>query len=133
MARGLFSHSGGAFDRSEIQDIIDGDSNQGPITTLSGTADAINPHIAGNYVVTTAAADGMTITAPTSGTDDGLSIQIVSNTNYAHTLTSSALFQSGASGTNVLTMAAYAGCTIQLRAYQGKWQVLSINGITISS
>lgn len=133
MARGLFSHSGGSFDRSEMQDLIDGDAFQGPITVLTGTADAINPHVAGNYIVNTGSADGITLAAPTAGTDDGLSIQIVSNTSYAHTLTATGLLQTGASGTGVLTMAAYPGCTISLRAYQGKWQCVGLNGITVTS
>jgi hypothetical protein len=133
MARGLFSHSGGTFDRSEMQDIIDTDPFQGPITVLSGTADVIQPHISGNYVVNTGSADGITLTAPTSGVDDGVGINIVSNTAYAHTLTATGLLQTGASGTGVLTMAADAGCTICLRAYQGKWQLVGSVGITVTS
>ena len=133
MARGTLSHSGGSFDRSAAQDLFDTDGFQGPIVTLGGTADAINPHISGNYMVIGLAADLMTLAAPTAGVDDGLSINIVSNTAYAHTLTATALLQTGAAGTGVLTMAANAGCTIGLRAYGGKWQCVGLNGITVTS
>jgi len=134
MARGLGSHSGGAYDKSATQDIIDGDSLQGPIILLSGSADAINPHVAGNYIVTTAGVDAMTLAAPTAGADDGLSINIYSNTAYAHTLTATGLLQTGQSGkTGVLTFAAYAGCGCTLRAYGGYWQVLSSQSMTYTS
>jgi hypothetical protein len=132
MARSVLNNQG-AFDARACQNVIDTDAFQGPISVLSGSADAINPHLSGNYEISTAGVDAMTILAPTSGVDDNLSISIFSTTLYAHTLTSVALFQTGASGTNVLTFAAYAGAGVTLRAYKGFWQLVGQCGITVSS
>src|SRR5712664_670982 len=94
-SRGIQNHGGGAYDGSVQQDLMDGDSLQGGITFLTGTADAINPHFAGNYVVDTGAADLMTLAAPTSEVDDGLSINVWSDSNFAHTITATSLFANG--------------------------------------
>jgi hypothetical protein len=134
MARQVGNHSGGAYDTSAQQDIIDCDAFQGPLTVLSGTADVINAHVSGNYVINTGSADAMTLGAPTAGTDDNLSIVIYSNTAFAHTLTATGLLQTGQSGkTGVLTFAAFAGCGCTLRAFNGKWQVLGSQSMTYTS
>lgn len=136
MPRGLFSHSGGSFDQAEMNDIVQTDALQSStITVLSGTTDAVNPYQNGgaNFVVNTGSADAMTLAAPVSGTDDGLSVSIVSNTAYAHTLTSTGNIQTGGTATGVLTFAAHAGAGIFLRAYQGKWQVIGNNLVTLTS
>ena len=135
MARGLKLHGGGSYDNSAQQDIMDGDSLQGTITLLTGTADVINAHVSGNYIITqSGAADTMTLAAPTAGVDDGLSINIYSYTSQAHTLTATGLLQTGQSGkTGVLTFAAYPGCGCTLRAYNGYWQVISSQSMTYSS
>ena len=134
MARNVFVHSGGSYDRSAMQDIGDADAFELPITVLSGTADAIPCHQSGNYIVTTGSADAMTLAAPTAGVDDNLSIAIYSSTAYAHTLTATGLLQTGQSGkTGVLTFAAYAGSGVSLRAYGGYWQVLGGQSLTYTS
>jgi hypothetical protein len=121
---------GGALDQKTI-DAINAALGASP-SLLSGTADAIDPHTAANYIVTKAGVDAMTLAAPTSGDDDNLIIVIGSNTGYAHTLTATGLLHSGAAGTDVATFAAFAGAGLALRAYQGKWNVLWSNGITFS-
>jgi hypothetical protein len=136
--RGIANHSGGAYDGGARQDLLDTWPFHNPITFLSGSGDAIPPNVAAQYLITTAGVDAMTLVAPASGGplvggSDGLMIAIVSNTAHAHTLTATGLLQTGASGTGVLTMAADAGCTIVLRAYQGLWQLISSNGITVTS
>jgi hypothetical protein len=134
MSRGVvFSHSGGAYDRSSQQDLIDSDPLHGPIVLLTGSTDAINPHVSGNYIVTTGGVDAMTITAPTAVVDDGLVIVITSGSANAHTLTGTGILQTGATGTGLLTYAAFAGASVTLRAYNAKWQMLSSNGITVTS
>jgi len=134
MARGLQNHGGGAYDASAQQDMIDGDGFQGPITVLSGSADVINPHVAGNYVVNTAGVDGIVLGAPTAGVDDNLSIAIWSNTANAHTVTSTGNLLTGTSGkTGVLTFAGVAGSGVSLRAYGGKWMVIGAQTITYTS
>jgi hypothetical protein len=136
MPRGLFNHSGGAFDQAEMNDLVQTDPFQSStITVLSGAADAVNPYQLGgaNFVVNTGSADAMTLAAPVSGTDDGLTLAIFSNTAFAHTLTSTGNFQTGGTATGVLTFAAHAGAGLVLRAYQGKWQVVGNNLVTLTS
>lgn len=131
-SRGVQNHSGGAFDESVKQDIVDGDSLQGPITLLTGVADAINPHVAGNYIIKTAAADLMTLAAPTPGVDDGLSIAIFSDTLFAHTLTATALLANGTALKTTATFAAFRGAGIMLRAFNGVWQVISVSNVPLT-
>lgn len=124
MARQVGLHSG-AFAQDAQQDIIDGDALQGPITLLTGSADAINPHVSGNYIVKTAGVDAMTLAAPTAGVDDNLSIAIFSDTTNAHTVTATALFANGTALKTTCTFGAFKGAGIVLRAFNGVWQVVS--------
>src|SRR5476651_1630405 len=124
MARGLGPHVG-AFDQSALQDILDCDPSQGPQTSLTGSADVINPHKAALYLLSTAGVDAMTLAAPTAGADDGLGLLFINDTTNAHTLTCpSALFAGGAALATVATFKAFRGSTLQLRAWNGIWQVL---------
>ena len=107
-------------------------SSQSGIVALSGTADAISPHLAHAYVVTKAGVDAMTLTAPTATVDDGIVISISSATANAHTLTTVGLLQTGTASVNTATFAAQKGAGLTLRAYQGYWQVQSAVGITFS-
>lgn len=132
--QGVGAHGlGGAYTPFNQQDIINTDAFQGPVTEISGSSDVINPHASGNYVVKTAGVDAMTIGVPTAGVDDNLSIAIYSDTANAHTLTApSAIFATGKAGANltVLTFLAGRGSGVQLRAYNGTWQVIGNNGVT---
>ena len=112
-------------------DFLKGKTFQLPVTTI--TADgAINSHTAAQYVITKAGVAGMTLGAPTATTDDGLIIIVTSNTANAHTITATGLFQTGAATVNVATFAAFAGASVTLMAYQGKWNVLNQNAITFT-
>ena len=108
-------------------------AQQPGLVALSGTTDAIPPHVAHNYIITSTSTDNMTLAAPTATTDDGIIISIMSNTAHAHTLTATGNLETGATGTGVLTFAAHAGATVQLMAYQGKWIVQSLQGVTVTS
>jgi hypothetical protein len=123
MARGLTNQ--GAVFGDTIQQITDGDAMQGIPILLTGTADVINPHASGNYIVKTGSADAMTLAAPTAGTDDNLSIAIFSDTLFAHTITATSLFASGVALKTTCTFGAFKGAGIILRAYNGVWQVVS--------
>jgi hypothetical protein len=117
---------GGCYTPRGQKDIIDADGFEGPIVELSGTTDAIDPTVPGNYIVKTGSADAITIGAPRVGLDDNLSINIFSDTAFAHTVTApSAII---ATGTAVLkttiTFLAFRGSGIQLRAYNGTWQLI---------
>lgn len=121
-ARGL----GGAYAPREQQDIIDADGFEGPITELSGTTDAIDPTRPGNYLIKTAGVDAITIGAPRVGIDDNLSIAIYSDTANAHTITApSAIVTTGATVLKTaITLLAFRGSGVSLRAYNGTWQVI---------
>jgi hypothetical protein len=93
---------------------------------------ALNPHRAGRRLVTKATAAALTLAAPTAGADDGLYIRVISTTAAAHTLTATGLYQDGAGNVNLATFAAQIGASIDLMAYQGKWYVLRLQGVTMS-
>jgi hypothetical protein len=121
-------NAGGAYTQDSQQDLIDTDSFQGPITFLTGTTDAINPHVGGNYIIDAGAADAITIGAPTSEVDDGVSINIWSDSAFAHTLTApSAIFETGAAAKTVFTFQAFKGSGIGLRAMDGAWHVVAVS------
>lgn len=130
--RGVQNHSGGAYDGSAQQDIMDGDALQGGITLLTGTADAINPNGAANYIVKTGSADAMTLAAPRVGLDDNLSIAIYSDTLFAHTVTATALFANGTALKTTATFAAFRGAGLILRAFNGVWQVVASTAVTFT-
>ena len=136
MPRGIFNHSGGSYDFSAQLDIAQTDPFQSStIVVLTGTADVLNPYQGqgNNYIINTGSADAITLAAPVSGVDDNLTIAVVSNTAFAHTITSTGNFQTGGTATGVLTFAAHAGAGLTLRAYQGKWQIINNNLVTLTS
>jgi hypothetical protein len=125
---------GGAYTPRGQKDIIDSDAFQGPLILLSGTSDAIDPTVSGNYIIVanaSAALDAITIGAPRVGLDDNLSIAIYSDTVFAHTITGPSLsFATGAVGVNkqIITLLAGRGSGVTLRAYNGVWQVVGNSG-----
>jgi hypothetical protein len=125
-------NAGGAYTQDSQQDLIDCDSFQGPIVNLNGSADAINPHVSGNYIVKTAGVNAITLTAPTAGTDDGLTISVYSDTTNAHTITATALFANGTALKTTATFAAFKGAGVSLRAINGVWHVVSSTAITFT-
>lgn len=101
---------------------------------LTGATDALDPHNSATYVPSIATGvDAMTLAAPTKDVDDGKIIIITSGSAEAHTLTATNLLNTGGTAVSLLTFAAHAGATAILMAYQGKWQVLSVQNVTISS
>lgn len=96
---------------------------------------------AGTHVITKGSAIAvMTLAAPTAGApapggaggQDGLRMRITTTTAFAHTITATSLVNDGATGVphTTITFAAFAGSSIELEAYNGKWQVMSSNNIT---
>jgi hypothetical protein len=103
------------------------------LQALTGLADVINPHQSGNYMINSAAADLMTfLSAPAPYTDDGNVILLISNGDFAHTLTAAALINAGVAGESTATFAAFRGATLALMAYQGEWFVLYSNAVTFT-
>jgi hypothetical protein len=74
----------------------------------------------------------LVLTAPVVGVDDFKTIQILSLTAFAHTLTATGLLKTGAAGVNTATFAAFGGAGLTIMAYQGLWYVLFSNGVTFS-
>lgn len=101
------------------------------VQTLSVNG-AVLPHVGATYVITKAGVLADTLAAPTTVTDDGLIIRIISSTANAHTLTATGLFGTGAATTDLATFAAFAGAGVTLMAYGAKWLVVSSTGITFS-
>ena len=125
--------SGGAYSQDGQNDIIDGDSLQGPLISLTGTTDAINGSVAGNYIIDTSGVDAITLTLPRAELDDNLSINIWSDTNNAHTVTlPSAGYANGTALKTVATFAAFRGAGMTLRAIDGTWQVISSSAVTFT-
>ena len=130
MPRGLTMQ--GAVYGDTIQQIQDGDALQGLPTLLTGSADVINAHLSGNYIVKTAGVDAMTLAAPTAGVDDNLSIAIYSDTTNAHTLTATSLLANGTALKTTATFAAFRGAGIILRAFNGVWQQVGNTAVTLT-
>jgi len=97
--------------------------------TASGV---VSPFNANTYVITSVGIAALTLAAPIATVDDGNEIVIFSATNYAHTLTATGLLGTGTASVNKATFAAFAGASITLMAYQGKWLVLASVGVTFS-
>lgn len=88
-------------------------SADGAITAKNGTC-----------TITKTSACAATLAAPTSTTDDGALLKIVSNTAYAHTITQASPGFNAGSPT-VITLEPYVGASVILVAYQGYWLVLN--------
>lgn len=90
---------------------------------------AFDPTTPGRYMITkTGAACVIVLPAPVAGRDDGLTMQFVSNTAFAHQIQSSGNFQDGGGHANQLQFPAQAGAVVELVAFGGKWNVISQQG-----
>jgi len=99
-----------------------------PVNVLSGGTDAINPHTAATYIVTTPGVDAMTLAAPTPTTDDGKIIKVTLSTNAAHTITcTGGTLRPGTASVTTVNFASFRGSSIELMAYQGLWYVMAQN------
>ena len=121
--------AGGAFSAMAKRNCLVNGLDLNHLISASGTVD---PHSSGRYVINAGSAAALTLGAPTAGTEDGLCIQILSSTNYAHTLTATGLLQTGSASVNEATFGAYAGAGLTLMAFNGYWIVLESNQITFS-
>lgn len=99
---------------------------------LAAANGAIDPDLQQRILITKATACLLTLGAPQNPDSDHQLIEIVSNTNAAHTLTATGLFKCGTASVNLATFATFAGASLRLLVYQGKFLVLGANGITFS-
>jgi hypothetical protein len=116
-------------------DVFEVMSLNGPLLNVV-TAYSANGALAvasGSDVITKTSAAAMTLAAPTAA-QDGLIKRVVSSTAFAHTITATGLIDDGVTGGSktTATFAAFAGASIELMAYNGKWNVISKNVVTIS-
>ena len=99
-------------------------------TTLISASGAIT--IASGYdVITAGSAAALTLAAPTAA-QAGTELIITSRTAFAHTITATGLFNTGAAAVNLATFAAFAGAGVRLVADNLKWKVISSVGVTFS-
>jgi hypothetical protein len=96
------------------------------------SASGAMPVVSGRYLITKAGIAALTLAAPAVGAQDGAYIEVQSTTAFAHTLTATGLFQDGAGHVNLATFAAFAGAGLKFVAYQGKWMVERVQGVTMS-
>ena len=103
----------------------------GPVTL---SADGAIPVIGGSYKITKGSAAALTLAAPTTA-QDGMVLNIVSNSDYAHVITATDLLDDGVTGgaKDTATFAAFAGAAITLMAVGGKWSVVSKNAVTVAA
>jgi|SRR5208282_3299730 len=120
---------GGAYTDMERKNALQ--NGLGPDHQISASG-AIDPHTAGRYVITKGSIAVLTLAAPTAGIEDGLLIEIISSTLFAHTLTATGLLSTGTASVNEATYAVYAGAGLCLEAYNALWLVRYSNGITFS-
>lgn len=84
------------------------------------------------YSITKGSAAALTLAAPTTGTDDGVTITVTSNSAFAHVITATGLINGGTAAVNTATFAAFKGASITFYALSAKWNVLSSNAITLA-
>jgi hypothetical protein len=106
--------------------------NANPITLASANgAIAIVP---GTVVITkTGSLAAMTLAAPTAA-QNGTILRITSSTAFAHTVTATGLFDDGVTGGSktTATFAAFAGASMEVMAYEGKWHTISLKAVTVA-
>ena len=75
----------------------------------------------------------MTLDAPTVA-QDGMLLTVTSSTAFAHTITATSLIDDGVTGGSktTATFAAFAGASIVLMAYNGKWHTISLKAVTVA-
>jgi hypothetical protein len=84
-------------------------------------------------VLTKATAAAMTLVAPTAGTHDGVTLNIVSTTAVAHTVTQTTPgFNNGGAASDVATFGAAIGNCMEIIAYNGVWLVLALRNVTLA-
>jgi hypothetical protein len=102
-----------------------------PVTAYAANgALAVSPHTA---TLTKAGVAAMTLAAPTAA-QEGIIINVVSQTANAHTITATGLIDDGVTGGSktTATFAAFSGASVTLMASNLKWAVLSLNAVTVS-
>lgn len=88
-----------------------------------------------SYAITKAGVLADTLAAPASSAagGDGVNITITSDTAFAHTITfTGSTLDSGGAAALTATFNANKGSTLSITSYNGRWKVLSANGVSFS-
>ncbi|WP_162434553.1 hypothetical protein [Pseudoxanthomonas koreensis] len=97
------------------------------------TGDAALPvadGISGEFILTKGSAAAITLAAPTA---TGQRITVTSASAYAHVVTATGLIHDGTTGAhNTVTFAAFAGASVTLVGYSGKWHTQAAVAATIA-
>lgn len=109
-----------------------GGQSVAPVTAAS--ADGAITIAAGVVAITKGSACAMTLADPTAVTHDGVIMEFISTTAYAHTLSNSAGsgFNGGGAASDIGTFGAAVGNSIRVVAYNGKWYVLNNVNVTLA-
>lgn len=97
-----------------------------PYKPTAYSADGAIAPDAGFVVLTKGSAGAYTLAAPT---EDGQVLEITAGTAFAHVVTATGLLHDGVTGgaKNTWTSAAFVGSSAKLRAWNGKWHLISKN------
>lgn len=114
--------------------VLDAPSSGGEFTLAPVTEQlidaALDPNTDARYVITKGSAAALTIAAPANPASDGVTIVITSNTAFAHTIT--ATLDSGTASTTSVVFAAFAGASVILMAFAGRWKIIGGNEFTLT-
>ena len=93
------------------------------------TAGAISIE-AGLHELNTGAASSMTLAEPT-GLPEGATLTIAAKDAYAYTVTLSSGFYGNTTSSDVATFAGTIGASMTINVVNGKWNVVSLTGVTL--
>jgi len=86
----------------------------------------------GQVFITKATAAALTLTSPTAGTEDGFTLEIVSSTAAAHTVTCTAGFGGGTTSRDLATFGGAINDGFTIRAIGGVWWAIATRNVTIA-
>jgi len=118
---------------SPIWTIFVSATSQVPLTALS--VNGAIPVASASYVITKAGVLADTLAAPPSSAagGDGIYITITSDNANLHTITfTGGTLDSGGAGVTTATFNAFKGASLDVQSYNGRWKVISSNGVNFS-
>lgn len=103
------------------------------VVTLAAASGAITVAPGVVVITKTGSLAALTLAAPTAA-QNGLILRVTSATAFAHTVTATSLIDDGVTGGSktTATFAAFAGASMELMAYEGKWHTLSLKAVTVA-
>jgi hypothetical protein len=103
-----------------------------PVTEAGATPTVIDPDLSATYVATLGSAVAFTLAAPADPASDGVTIVVTSNTAFAHTITTATLLDTGTASTTSIVFDAFAGASVILMAFAGRWKIIGGNKFTLT-